>query len=905
MKKLIAANWSINIVIIACAVIIFGVLGSRYYLIGKAREHTEIKLSTVLTATIQSYKDWVNLQIIDIQQWPRDMRLLNNLTMLLEIDRSPSALAKHYKQQDIRALIQPWLTDRGYQGFFIIAPDGTNLASTRDSNLGAKNLVFLEMRQDFQKVLAGNYVVTKPLLTDVEIKDTSGRVIGDLATMFTMGPMFNELGEVIAIFAVRQNPVDSFSSVFQRGHLGLTGKTYALDKRGRLLTESRFNSQLQISGLLKSDQFSTLNIEIRDPGADLTMGDSSKVPRAEQPLTLMARRVLSSNNGSNLDGYSDYRGVEVVGTWIWDSTNEIGIATEINKDEAYSNLAAALTTLYVFASASIFILGSALYVIILVRNRFLEFRSEADRRQNLLERILGSAGEGIYGLDSNGITSFVNPKVCEILGYSDYELVGQPMHTLVHHSYPDGSEYPREKCHMYQAFSDGLVHKIDDEVLWRKDGTSVPISYTSTPIWSENKLNGAVVVFHDITEELIAKEQLQKAKDEAEAANKAKSTFLSSMSHELRTPLNAILGFGQILQNEPVKMNERQLDFVNEMINGGSHLLSLINDVLELSKIDAGEMILSMENINVEEVIDDCLSMISMLASRNGITIVNETKGKDLPFLYTDFLRLKQALLNFLSNAIKYNRRDGTVTIDASPLDDNYLHISVSDIGKGIPAVRLAELWEPFNRLGAETTNIEGTGIGLSVTKSVIDLLGGRIGVESKVGQGSTFWVDIPLAHDLPEGVSDITRPWSRAQDSDKKYDFSVFSGSKILYVEDTPSNQSVLKSIFSPSTGVTLQIEKTAHDGLKCLKTFIPDLIILDINLPDMDGFEIKKRILAMPERSSIPVIAMTANVNKRTQDKAEKLGFVDFLTKPIIIANLFASMSRLGLQNSRVKQE
>ncbi len=930
------------IIIIACAMIILGIFGARYSLLEKARQDIETTLTTTLNNTNKTYENWMTGQIVNIQQWPRDTRFSNHLTEILKVERSYDVLASHAEQKAIRDLVGGWLTDYGYQGYFIIAPDGTNLSSSRNSNLATVNLVKIQLPKVFEKILAGQAVVTRPLVNDIDVKGPTGRSAGTFATMFGMVPIFGDDGAVVAIFSVRLNPYGAFSAIFQGGRIGLTGETYLFDQSARMLSESRFIDDLKGTklldhyhgrdthdGHLKVSEYynaedtpvvretseseansepqlkaeeeksainsSILNIEIKDPGVNTTQGLEALIPRYEQPLTLMAQSAIEGNGGINLDGYTDYRGVKVIGAWMWDEGRLVAMATEVEVGEAYGNVHAALNTLYLFSAICMAILLTALYASFWVRRRLDEVAMEVEENRRDLQVILDVAGEGIYGIDKNLKATFINQMACEILGYQEKELIGQNMHQKVHHSYPDGRHYPQSACQMANSIKTGGLQSFSDEVFWKKDGTPVPISYTVTPVMDDGTLTGGVVIFRDITKEIATKKTLERAKEGAVSANKAKSTFLSSMSHELRTPLNAILGFGQIMHNDPQNMSAIQSDYIGEMINAGTHLLNLINDVLELSKIEAGEMTLSLEKVHIEEVIVDCISMVSMLALRKGVDIIDASQGKKLPPIHSDFLRSKQILINLLSNAIKYNKKGGTVTIEAEHLADNFLRISVSDTGIGIDKSRHKELWRPFSRLGAETTNVEGSGIGLSLTKRVVKLLNGRIGMTSEVGTGSSFWFDLPLADADSKASRDKSICFTAIEENAEDFDFSDFMGLKIMLVEDAHSNQAVMASIFDETTGVDLLIADYAQKGLDEIESFKPDVILLDINLPDFDGFEFKRRLHDMPASKAIKVVALTANISKATREKAKALGFLDFLEKPIYIGDLYNCLKNL----------
>ncbi|MCK5444365.1 MAG: PAS domain-containing protein [Rhodospirillaceae bacterium] len=398
-------------------------------------------------------------------------------------------------------------------------------------------------------------------------------------------------------------------------------------------------------------------------------------------------------------------------------------------------------------------------------------------------------------------------------------------------------------------------------------------------------------VVMDVTNRKAAEEGMRLAKEEADQANSAKSDFLSSMSHELRTPMNAILGFGQMLEYNPKEpLTGAQKESVDHIMKGGQHLLELINDVLDLAKIESGKTDLSIEDISISEILDECLSLITPMADARGIKIIVEDGVSKSGHIRADHTRFKQSLLNLMSNAVKYNREKGSITIDCKPTLDDMLHISVTDTGEGISSDDFEDLFAPFNRLSAENSDIEGTGIGLTITKQLIERMNGHIGVRSEVGKGSTFWIKLPLAE---EKHFDTVASGPKALDQVVKQ-LPDISGT-VLYVEDNPANLQLMELIIDRVDGLSMISAHNAELGIELAKSKKPNLIILDINLPGMDGFQALKRLTALEEIKNTPIIALSANATSKDIEKGIKAGFRKYLTKPILVEEVVDTIKEL----------
>lgn len=506
----------------------------------------------------------------------------------------------------------------------------------------------------------------------------------------------------------------------------------------------------------------------------------------------------------------------------------------------------------------------------------------------LQNAILTSANFSIIATDEKGIIQLFNTGAEHMLGYTAAEVVNRISPSDIHD--------PQEVMVRAQALSLELgtlitpgfealafkasrgIEDIYDLTYICKDGSRFPAVISITALRNDDgAIIGYLLIGTDNSVRKTTESKLNDAMAAADSANRAKTDFLSSMSHELRTPLNAILGFAQLMESgnpPPTVTQRRNLD---QILKAGWYLLELINEILDLALIESGKVTLSREPVSLSELMLECRAMIEPQAQKRGIAMTFPRFETPL-FLNADRIRLKQVLINLLFNAIKYNKPNGTVTVDYELRAGDMVRISVRDTGAGLAQEQLAKLFQPFNRLGRQAGSEEGTGIGLVVTKRLVELMGGVIGVDSTVGAGSAFWVELCLAKAprLDFAKTDDKAP-ARTQVAEGTPQRTV------LYVEDNPANLELVEQIIARRSDLRLLSAADGDLGVEFARAYLPEVILMDINLPGISGIEAMKILHTDPATAHIPVIALSANAVPRDIEKALEAGFFSYLTKPI----------------------
>jgi PAS domain S-box-containing protein len=504
-------------------------------------------------------------------------------------------------------------------------------------------------------------------------------------------------------------------------------------------------------------------------------------------------------------------------------------------------------------------------------------RESEERFRNIFDH----APIGIVYADLQGQLRDANPRLREMIGYSADALAGRSMAELTH------AEDRAEVTQGLQRLLDGELPEVqrsarlqhaDGQLLWVRMNWSVLRDADGRP-------QRLVAVVEDITEQL-RRQEAEHGRQLAESANRAKSEFLSRMSHELRTPLNAMLGFAQLLDlDRQPRLHPHQLGWVAQILQAGWHLLEMINDTLDLSRIESGTLRLELAPVALQPLVEQCVAMLGPAASRRDIDLQVQL-ATDADRVLGDETRLKQVLTNLLSNAVKYNVQGGSVVVRSRRLDNGMLELRVRDTGLGLDAAQMAELFQPFNRLGREQSDTEGTGIGLVISRRLAELMGGTLEAESAERQGATFVLTLPLASGAP-----APSPTSGGLDEDGHR----YRQRRVHYVEDNETNVEVMRGVLAQRPQVVLDVSKLGLDGLTAIRSRRPDLILLDMHLPDIDGLELLRQLQRDPACADIPVVVVSADATAARVEQALAAGARRYMTKPLNLSGFLEMLDEL----------
>lgn len=745
---------------------------------------TRNSLSSILQTTTEGLKIWISDKKKYMTQVGENAVLVKDIKRLLNVPPNAKELLESDELADIRCFFEETQDRFGETGFYIINADFISIGSKRDDQIGKRNLI-AEKRPDLlERVFKGETVFIPPIRSDIYLQEKKTEDSHLPSTIFIVAPVRDTNGSILAALARRLDPAEDFSRVIQLGRIGDSGETYAFNRNGKLLSESRFDEDLRNTGLIAHDEKGILEIEIRDPGGNMVTGYRPEIPRHQQPFTYMAERATRGEAGENMVGYRDYRGVPVYGVWLWDSLLGLGITTEIDVEEA-----------------------------------LLPYRIVSWTTIGVLVVVLFFSSAGVI------FTLFFGERANRIL----------------------------QKARM------GLEEEVQQRTADLRE--------------NEKKLNEALKA--------------------SNAAAHAKTEFLANMSHEIRTPMNAIIGFSEILIQ--TNLDDMQSKHVNTINRAAKSLLSLLNDILDIAKLEEGRLEIESIIFNLPQVIDDVLSTLSIKAQEKNI-MINLHYDSALPDCFIgDPARLRQVLINLIGNAIKFTDK-GSVTLQVtSTKEKDFLHFKIKDTGIGIPANRLEAIFAPFAQADTSTTRkYGGTGLGTTISRQIVECMKGKIWAESDEGLGSTFHFTacIPQA----DSVTSCGAGAGKIQAM-----FHVTRALKILLAEDIPENAE-LASIRLEAVGHQLDV---AVNGLEAVEKFSKgsyDLILMDVQMPVMDGLEATQEIrkIEIERGGHIPIISLSASVLAKDKVHCVEAGMDGFVSKPVDFNELFKEIAKVVPKDS-----
>jgi PAS domain S-box-containing protein len=802
------------------AALIAGILGSISVLTlidQRFRNTTNLSLQAVLAGTHQAMSLWAKDQQHTALSFAQSEEVIAATGILLQENRDQASLLASEGQSRLRAYFRSHLQSNQYRGFFIIAPDATSLASSRDANVGTPNLL-VDQPDVLTKLWSGKTALSRIQISDVPIYE--GRSKETTLTLFGGAPIIDASGEVIALLTLRIDPYDTLFLIPQHSHIGESGETYIFNSEGMLLSPSRFErrfSEVTLTNKARNTvpQGDPIHpyrpVWVTDPGVDLRTDAAPPIPPKERPLTRMAASAVQGETASDLDGYRNYLGIPVIGAWLWDETFNLGIATEEEISEAYGLFH--FVRILIYGASAFTLLG-----ILVLSYAFFQGRRQLLETRNQLKAVVDTAEDGIVIIDSDDRIKSVNPAMETLFGYRAAAMLNNSINLLIPNPY--GAKYDddlREYPETGKTTSIGAEREVEAR---RADGTPFPIELSVNRLELPTGLHFSWII-RDISQRKEIENNLIQAREDAETANRAKSIFLATMSHEIRTPLNGVVGTIDMLRH--TSLLPSQQDMVSTARDSARMLQRVIDDVLDFSKIEAGRLELENIPLSLENLLESLGENLRPQAHQQKVELLLYC-DPSLPRVKGDPVRLKQILFNLAGNAIKFSRdlpnRSGQVMIaivsQTKTADRVDIAIQVQDNGIGMSKGVQRRLFQAFVQGEGETTRrFGGTGLGLVITQRLVELMDGAIQIDSEPDQGSIFNVYLSL-----EPEEQIAEPLQQS-----------LNGIQILLVTDDDMPTWILETylLHAGARVITTDFDQAPAICRKLCHTSMESVVVID----------------------------------------------------------------------------
>ncbi len=873
----LAKTWPLLLAVGLAAVFASGLMW-RNMLQLELAEHEDLHdaFDTVLNSTSKAVQQWLREQQREARIWADHLAAENMVEIFHGLEANNTGSSSLSVNTYLNSTLETLVKEQGYEAYLIIGNDGHILASD-NSSLIEQHLEELVGRDFIHDTFIAPDYSAMMLPRMWKHSDGENRAMMMVGAAIPANGIASDFALVLLI-----DPEKEFTEILQRGRIGSSGESYAFNRSGELISESRFDEDLRDIGLVSPDQRGILNIHVRDPGGNMVEGFQPTSDRNLQTLTRMAASATRGHSSFDLDGYNDYRGVPVIGVWTWLEELGMGITTEMDVAEATESIKQIRQQAYATIILIITLLTGL--TVIFVRNRINVAVAQGEREKFVEQTnlILENATDGILTIDDEQKLVRFNPACEEMWGYKAEEVLGKEITMLI-------PEYARKdhlsNVHRFRDSKAQGLH-MDERGLKLFGLTKGGVVFPAEVGISMNEVDGVVLYsafIKDITLREKAEKDLMEAKEIAEAATQAKGDFLANMSHEIRTPMNAVIGLSDLCMR--TDLTPKQKDYLSKIHGSALSLLGIINDILDFSKIEAGRLDMEEIEFEIDQVLDNLATVANVKTQDKGLEFLFRRDPHVPTILIGDPLRLGQILINLTNNAVKFTENgEIVVSVDLTDKsgDEATVKVSVRDTGIGMTVEQQGKLFQSFSQADSSTTRkYGGTGLGLAISKQLVELMGGEIGVESEPGIGSIFTFTVSLG--IGKGAEE--KSFKTTPD---------LQNMRAIVADDNPTAREILSTYLE---SFTFRVDEAANaDELFQLMedTQEPyDLIVLDWLMPGMKGLEIAQKIKTELKPEVDPHIILVSAFS--SGDVVDKPGgeYIDqFLSKPVSPSHLFDSI-------------